>query len=242
MNPFTFPLHENEEINIKAVYNLINNGDINKKYNTGSTLISFAAAYAQIKIVRILAENGAMLDLQDDNGMTALIIASAYNHQPEYRNIVDFLIKNMSDIDIQDNNGMTALMHAAWHGCSESLSLLLHGGADINLKDEQGRSAYDLAIEANQIETIYYLNPDAINAKDENGSTLIMRACEEENEYNILFLYDKGADFYLKDTYGESAIDILQNLDNLSTKLQALKEKLMLEFISNNDNNYSLSL
>lgn len=48
------------------------------------------------------------------------------------------------------------------------------------------------------------------------------------SRFMILYLYDKGPDFF-KDNQNISVLDVLLEQENLSEKLQALKEKLILE-------------
>lgn len=55
------------------------------------------------------------------------------------------LINNGADINIQDHKGMTALMYAAVNGRdTDYLELLRLNGADLFLKNKNGKNARDL--------------------------------------------------------------------------------------------------
>ena len=55
------------------------------------------------------------------------------------------LLEKNANPDLQRNNGWTALMYASYHCHKETVQLLLNHGADVNLKNEEGQTALDLA-------------------------------------------------------------------------------------------------
>ena len=55
------------------------------------------------------------------------------------------LINHGCDVDIRDNRGWTALMEAAIHGNVSVAEVLLRAGANAQLKEKQGRTAWYFA-------------------------------------------------------------------------------------------------
>ena len=120
-----------------------------------------------MKCVKVLLEAGCDVNKQDSEGRTALICASqAFNP-----NCVKMLIQNGADLNIQDTDYRTATMHTLHdetdyfqfvkqlkstmkiestnfddrNGQIECLDLLIKSGADLNIVDEYGCTALDLA-------------------------------------------------------------------------------------------------
>lgn len=137
-----------------------------------------------------------------------------------------------SVIDCRDKDGRTTLMVAALHSHSNIIEKLVTSGADISLKDNEGRNAYIRLIENNNVPMIYLLNPGIIDQSDDLGCTLLIKMCDSirmypENEDDILFLYDKGADIFKENNTGVSAYDILLK-NSLPEKLRSFVDKIKL--------------
>ena len=81
--------------------------------------------------------SGANVNIQDQSGKTALMIASKKGH----KEFVKSLISNRAEIDIQDNEGSSALMIACIEGHITCVLSLIRNGANIELQDNEGRSA-----------------------------------------------------------------------------------------------------
>ena len=78
--------------------------DINETGRNELTAISFAASRGHLDIVKVLGKKGALLDLQDGDGDTALHNAAAERGGPE---IVAKFLKLGSDTGIENKNGET---------------------------------------------------------------------------------------------------------------------------------------
>lgn len=153
----------------------------------------------------------------DSEGETALI-KNAGNGR--FYN-VEQLIKFGADVNIKNNYGWTAIMRAAAKGHVSIVEKLINSGAcDLS-------SAWAVVNESN-IPMLYLFDKNIINQVDNLGNTTLMKACEEINETNVLFLYEKGADFFVENTQGQSAFDFLMAHNELPEKLLALKEQLLL--------------
>ncbi|MBI5789525.1 MAG: ankyrin repeat domain-containing protein [Candidatus Schekmanbacteria bacterium] len=91
------------------------------------------------------------------------------------------------------------LLSAAWDGRTDVVKSLLASGADVNSKDEKGKTAYVTPLmfavlrgNFKTIETLLAHGAD-VNAKDRNGYTAIMMA-QEINQIKIVeMLKNAGA-------------------------------------------------
>ena len=133
--------------------------------------------FEHLEIVKLLLENGADVNIQDDNRNTPLIVASRNQHLEIVKYLVDNgankyvndkelikvsmygelekvkeLIENGVDVNIQDNDGETALMTASTRGHLDIVKYLVKQGANINLKDNDGNTAYLNALDNMHIE------------------------------------------------------------------------------------------
>ncbi len=100
-----------------------------------------------VQEIRTALLNGANPNAKDNNGVTALMVATIDN--PE---AVSYLLNVGADVNAKTVWGMTALMvSAAVNKTTECLSLLLKSGADIGAKDIYGRTALDHARMNNNI-------------------------------------------------------------------------------------------
>ena len=78
------------------------------------------AGKGQTALVEVLLELGADVHAKDENGQTALMIATAEGH-PE---TVAALLDAGADVNVEDKNGGTALMIAERNGHTEMVELL----------------------------------------------------------------------------------------------------------------------
>lgn len=92
--------------------------------------------------VRALLKGGHAVNLEDEQGNTALIFAA--ESEPL---ILETLLQHGAAVDHQNKNGMSALMVAVKHEEIESIKALVQLDADVNAVDTQGRNAIDYAKE-----------------------------------------------------------------------------------------------
>ena len=98
----------------------------------------------QYSVAELLLERLARIDLQDENGMSALMFASSQG----LFDMAKMLLGKGAQSDLQDNNGMSALMFASSQGLFDMAKMLLGKGAQIDLQDKSsGRSAVMIANE-----------------------------------------------------------------------------------------------
>ena len=81
-------------------------------------------------------KNGADVNAIDNDGITALMWASARG----YTDVVRFLLENGANVNVKANDGLTALIWASDNGCVEVVRLLLENGANVNAKKDDGQT------------------------------------------------------------------------------------------------------
>lgn len=83
------------------------------------------------------------INFQDANQKTGTHYAVENNHD----SVVDFLLKNQADVNIPDINGNSVLHIAAIKGSIRMTKILLEHGASKDLKNNAGKTPYQVAIE-----------------------------------------------------------------------------------------------
>lgn len=120
--------------------------------------------------IRLYVNNGIDINSKDEDGWTALMIAS----ENDKKKIVKLLIELGADVKVQDDDeGKTALMHAIYVNSDENAKILLKNGSDINAKDNYGQTPFILAACSNSKtigELLIDLGAD-IDAYDDQGKT-----------------------------------------------------------------------
>jgi ankyrin repeat protein len=114
--------------------------------------------FDEIKVYRnltLLWDNGA--DLVDSDGGTALHYAALGNKAEAIRMLLDNYYTNVDYADTE--TGVTPLMSGALKGSIDAVKILLEYGADMSIKDMDGKTAYDHAIENGHTELAELLKP-----------------------------------------------------------------------------------
>lgn len=122
---------------------------LDKGYNpdaTGAnqrTALMLAAFNGHTEIVKALLDAGASVSMRDDAERTALMFASTGDFLPT----VELLIKAGSDVNAFDGiEHFTPLMFACGEGLYDVAVKLMEHGADKDMLDIDGESAYDFAV------------------------------------------------------------------------------------------------
>ena len=175
--------------------------DINTQHKTtGTTVLMIASSYYYYDaIVQYLIEKGANVNLQDNDGKTALLWAAS-NSLPNAK----ILVANDADVNIAANDGMTPFLQAT-RGVSsgkvslEMCDLLRKKGADINASltknSAMGWNALHYAVINGDVELVNYLIKYAVNVNKatSDGSTPLYLAEIAKQEEIIKILKNAGA-------------------------------------------------
>ena len=96
----------------------------------GNTLLHVAIWY-QPNVIRLLLNHGIDVNLSNNKGVSAILVASEYG----YFDIVKDLVSFGSDVNTQNNDGLTPLMIASRRGDIEIVEFLLGKGAYVDAKN-----------------------------------------------------------------------------------------------------------
>ena len=96
-------------------------------------------------IAKFLLEEGADINYQDKNRPSALHVAIAYDE----RYLVELLLKEGASPNVMDNKGDTPL-HIAAQGQLDIVILLLRYHPNLDLKNKEGKTAYQIAMKKNK--------------------------------------------------------------------------------------------
>lgn len=149
------------------------------------------------------------INVRNEEGQTPLILAAIEGKE----DVLLFLIESGSNINEIDYDEDTALMNVARNGFRENIiEILLNRGADINLQNIHGYSAFMLAVIFNPSNTINtlqtLLNAGAdIELRDSEGNTSLQLAVRFEKEDLIMFLIENGeADINSQNNVGDTPL------------------------------------
>ena len=100
------------------------------------------------------------------------------------------------------------LLSAVDSGSSGNARLLLSKGADVNARDNNGRTAiwYAAILENTGLITLLLEHGADVNARDNEGRTALMHASDLCRTWNIRALLDAGADPNIQDKHGRTAL------------------------------------
>ncbi len=182
----------------------------------GRTALHYAIEEGNLEIVEILIQDGASIDISDNQGYTALHLAVLNNRI----SIIEFLIAsqlqvNSQFLDAAESDGWTALHHAINEGNLEIVKILVNAGAKINIPDNEGNTPLHLAAFNNRIEIIEFLiaaqlqvNPESLNGKKENGWTPLHYASHMGNLEIVKMLVEAGASSDVPDNDGNTPLHV----------------------------------
>ena len=91
-------------------------------------MLSFAAQHGDIFAVELLKHRYADLNMQDEDGKTALLVAAEH----EQLQVCEYLQGQGADMNLCDNDGLSPLYHLCRNGCLQLVEKFLERGANVN--------------------------------------------------------------------------------------------------------------
>ncbi|KAH9164371.1 hypothetical protein EDB89DRAFT_2233963 [Lactarius sanguifluus] len=126
---------------------LNHSADPNIRKEDGWTPLHTAAAYGTLEAIQMLLEHNADVNMRSDKGETPLYTTIRYSHHPEGKMVEVFqrLLERGADSNACDKNHSTPLHQASSKGLLEVARLLLSYGANVDEKDGEGRTPFQVA-------------------------------------------------------------------------------------------------
>ncbi|KAI1112335.1 hypothetical protein F5Y14DRAFT_442676 [Nemania sp. NC0429] len=118
---------------------------------TGNTPLHLAVRRQDKVSVAMLLHKGARVDAKTTGGTTPLVMTANQFRGGElsadHAEVLDHLLQYHANVDEQAGaQGRTPLHWAVVAGCAQAVVRLLEAGADVHLRDYDGRNAMDLAV------------------------------------------------------------------------------------------------
>ncbi|WP_339041993.1 ankyrin repeat domain-containing protein [Spiroplasma endosymbiont of Apeira syringaria] len=195
-----------------------------------------------LEALKVLLENGADVNYEDQDGNTSLMLAA----ESGFLEVVKVLLENGADVNYESQkNGNRPLMLATRRGNFEIVKHLIDNGADISYKDCDGNTPLMFAAENGRIEifNILLLYKAHVYHKNQGGFTaltcsiknknLIIKTFKEflkfKNEimifkgncYEKIIYIIKGDD----DNWLEKEESVIESLEYLQNEIKKLNEK-----------------
>ncbi|KAF5286938.1 hypothetical protein FQR65_LT12397 [Abscondita terminalis] len=204
MTPFLY-LCKNGEINdVKNARPKIEN--INLQNGDGKSALHLAIVNRRNDVARFLIDEGADVNLTDYDGMTAFTSACV----TATIDVVKKMRPNIADINFQCKLRRNTALHYAIINKNEDIArFLIDEGADINLPDCDGKSAFLCACET--VKNVDIVKKMRLNIADINlqrnvdKKTALHFAVINKDKDLFQFLIDEGTDVNLADDDGQTA-------------------------------------
>ncbi|MBE8166981.1 MAG: ankyrin repeat domain-containing protein [Shewanella sp.] len=200
--------------NSQTVKELASKGaNVNKKdpKNVHCAPLFIAAKSGSLECVTCLVENGADVNIENDEKLTPLSTASYRG----YIYVVKHLLTHNAVADGAKDAPFTPLMYAAMAGHNECVKELLLKDSDIGIKGSNGDTALSLAARyGHNIAVNLLIERDDfgfsenfdIDAIDENGYTALSLAASEGHHECVKILISKGANIDIKNKNNYTAL------------------------------------
>ncbi|KAK5852789.1 hypothetical protein PBY51_006630 [Eleginops maclovinus] len=212
-------IHEEEFIS-KQLIQIFPKEVLDIQNNLYQTPLHLATYLNLTDVVKQLVEKGAGLELQDQEGNTALHMACQHGQTECATEITrDVSPSKMAPVlETQNWRGLTCLHLAALNRQHQIMKLLVKKGADLNIQEgTSGKTALHLATELHDITSVKLLLSWGANvdAAMFNGCTSLHLAVGRQDATIAHLLCQSGADTMLRNMEDETALDLADGNDDI---------------------------
>ena len=158
-----------------------------------------------------LSLNPQVIDEQNEEGWTALMLSARNSRTDSSEETVKLLLEYGANVDIQEKDGWTALIMAARYSRTDSsektVKIILEYGANVDIQDEYGRTALIMAAcfsrKGSSEKTVKLLLKHGANVdiQEKDGCTALMMAVRfsrtNSTEETVKMLLKHGANIHL---------------------------------------------
>lgn len=231
--------------------------NIENETEDGKNALNLVAGTGSFKVepsyeaVKLLIDTGVEIDKQDNQGISALHLASKFA-SPK---VLSLLLENGANIQLRDAKGNSSLHYASEGKYPENLGILIQSGLDVNTANEQADTPLHRAVWFNRIENVTKLAEQKLNldAQNNDGDTALHKSLESAaaahnkflmsagsfsqiNRLQILeLLISKGANFNKPNQSGNTALHIAAELGTVDDVEKILQGNPFLFALNNKD-------
>ena len=169
------------------------------------TPLMSAAMTGNARMVRLLLDSGAWVNVMNSRAVTPLWLATASGSL----DAVTMLVKKGAYLNNSNDEDITPLMLAAMNGFPEIARFLIASGADIHAVHREGDSALMFAIARGHsgIAKMLVEAGGKVNIRNKHGVTPLVIAVAENNEDLVRYLLGRNADTAVS-VDGKSLLDL----------------------------------
>ena len=175
--------------------------DVNFTFESG---LLNAALNGNNEAVQFLLDLGVNVDCTNEQGITALMLATECRHEP----VVQTLISGGANVNIQDSYVWTTLMLASENGNFQVTELLLNKQANVNHTSNNGWTALMLASQNGhfQVTELLLYEQAYVNISNNKGFTALMLASQNGCFQVTELLLNKQAKVNISNNKGFTAL------------------------------------
>ena len=155
------------------------------------TALMLGCEYGHTRVVSLLIDMEADMEMRDKNGETAMHYCTSNGHL----DVVKIMVKRGGNIEAKNYNGYNPLMMAADFNHLEIVRYLLFNGADLDARNHRGCSALVYAADNGNLDVAEYLIKQGsdIEVRSNIGFTPLIYACQRGHLEMATLLADCGA-------------------------------------------------
>lgn len=190
--------------------------DINIKNSLGYTPLHKAVSIQSFAYIKILLENGADIESEDDTECLRPLHIACEGFDIEsgnktlgeggYLDIIQMLLDRGAQIDCRSNILVTPCMFAAANGFTKCLNLMLQNGANVNAQDHKGYSVIHHAEYYFDCADLLLKYGADINIQNKHGQTPLHVACNHAQYDGVAFFCERGASLEIRNDSGETPL------------------------------------
>jgi len=183
--------------------------DINQEYVEldGVTPLVYAVVVNQLGVATLILERGAQVNVADLNGRTAMFYVQSTR-------MIELLMGHGASISTLDIHGMTPLHILVRDHKYDEIEYLIAMGADIDAKAKNGMAPIEFAFGSDMCFRLLAERGADLKIVNYLGWTLLHTAAHK-GTYNMLsLLIDQGADAFVIDHNGNTALDLAIQEEN----------------------------
>lgn len=198
-----------------SVQTLVSQGyNVNTPGDFGQTALLQAACNGNVAMVKLLLDHGAKIDAMAEGitPLTGAIMAPSIPlsfRKGDYTGVVRLLVQRGANVNIVSSwsNKFTPIIYCGAYGNAEIARILINAGADVNAKDNKGKSAADYAIEYKKLEVLGVLRKAgaAVSYTGDKAKDIILAMLSLDRE-KVFSLVEEGADPDSKDKSGKTLL------------------------------------